>query len=341
MRGAPATPTDRRGEPATVVGVSLEPAGADDAPLPATVLARIPFRAAPVATGVPWQVPLALAAGAPVDEVWRTSRPVAAGRRGALAWRGNDDVVFGAIRLADDDIEAATIAAYAAIQGGLDDLGGYRIVRLWNYFPRIHEVGAGSDRYGLFCRGRHRVLTLGLAEFECSLPAASAIGSDRPGLVVHVLATRDGGRQVENPRQMSAFHYPPAYAPRSPSFSRSVLTRGGDGCVRLYVSGTASIVGHRTRHPGDLPAQLDETLANLAALLAAAATEAGVPLAFRVLRTYLRGDVDPAPVAHAVAAALGGCPQVVLRGDICRADLVVEIEGVAEPATAAADRGTA
>ena len=36
----------------------------------------------------------------------------------------------------------------------------------------------------------------------------------------------------------------------------------------LFVSGTASIVGHETQHRGDVVAQTRETLANLSSVLA-------------------------------------------------------------------------
>jgi chorismate lyase/3-hydroxybenzoate synthase len=341
MPGSAATPLDPDATGGTTLTIAFEPAAADGTPDDADVLARLRFRRQPppperIPTA-PWTVPLPLLAGGAIDEVWRADRPLDGGVAGDFVWRGNADVLFGAIAVADADIEAATDAAYRTLLAALARLGRYRIVRVWNFFSRIHDTRAGIERYGLFCRGRHRALLGRLGDFERSLPAASAIGATGGGLVLHVLATAAGGRQVENPRQVSAFHYPPAYAPRSPSFSRSVLTRAADGRYRLYVSGTASIVGHRSLHPGDLPAQVDETLANLAALLAEAAAAAAAPLAFRLLRVYLRPPAAQAPVLEAIAARLGPhCPAVVLQGDICRADLLVEIEGVAESAAASA-----
>jgi chorismate lyase/3-hydroxybenzoate synthase len=309
------------------VHVRLEPpaASGDDA----GVLARIRFRPA----GEEADVPLPLLASDGIDEVWRSSRAVAGGRIGDIAWRGNEDVVFARLTRPDDDIEAATFAAYNDLFVALDGLGDFRVIRLWNYFSMIHGAGGDADRYGLFCRGRYEALRPRLADFERRLPAASAIGSRVPGLTLLALATRGGFNQIENPRQISAFRYPPAYAPRSPSFSRSVLATGGDGVRRLLVSGTASIVGHRSRHAGDFSAQLAETLANLARLLDAGGEAAGRPLRFRLLRVYLRREaaVDPGEVAAAIRARLGAdCAMVLLAGDICRPDLLVEIEGIAE-----------
>ena len=149
------------------------------------------------------------------------------------------------------------------------------------------------------------------------------------GLRLYALAGREAGEQIENPRQISAFHYPPEYSPRSPSFSRAVLSRSGDGECRLYISGTASVVGHASRH-SDLIAQLDETLVNLAALLAEAGRRAATPLQPALLRVYVRPDYDPAPLRERINQAFGrAAPMMFLQADICRQELLIEIEGLA------------
>ena len=40
------------------------------------------------------------------------------------------------------------------------------------------------------------------------MAAASAVGADGDALVVHVVASREPGRAVENPRQVAAWRYP-------------------------------------------------------------------------------------------------------------------------------------
>ncbi|MFO1154418.1 MAG: hypothetical protein U1E42_12270 [Rhodospirillales bacterium] len=276
-------------------------------------------------------VPLPLIGAERWTEVWSVDRPVTTLRSGDLVLRGNDDVVFGVIHLpSDDDIEGASFHAYERILEELPSDGALHMIRTWNFFSRIHDRVDGLERYGLFCRGRHRALADHLVSFEKSLPAASAIGTHVPGLLVCFLACRGGGVQIENPRQISAFHYPPAYAPKSPSFSRSILRQGADGRYRLFVSGTAAIVGHLSRHPSDLIRQLEETCENLSALLASASVRAGERLVFELLRVYLRTPQDADPLRAVLTRRLGTVPLVFLRGDICRRDLLVEVEGVAE-----------
>lgn len=297
------------------------------------LLARIGFGERTVCEGPEWlTLPLSLIGEEPWVEVWSIDRPAAVRDDGDLLLAGNEDVVFGVVRPSmDDDIERATFRAYGRIFQALPSDGALHLIRTWNFFSRVHDKSAGLERYGLFCRGRHGALARHLSDFEPSLPAASAIGTRASGMLVCFLACRRTGVQIENPRQISAFHYPPTYAPKSPSFSRSVLREEADGRYRLYVSGTAAIVGHLSRHPGDLIRQFDETCENLEALLASASARAGVRLAFRLLRVYLRETADTARLRTRLAHRFGaGVPVLFLRGDICRSDLLVEVEGIAE-----------
>ena len=89
--------------------------------------------------------------------------------------------------------------------------------------------------------------------------------SDSP-VVVYFLAGRVAPVFVENPRQVSAYHYPREYGTHSPVFSRAALLRQAQS-LTLFISGTASIVGHRSLHLGDTAAQTRETLTNIEALL--------------------------------------------------------------------------
>ena len=136
---------------------------------------------------------------------------------------------------------------------------------------------------------------------------------------------------VENPRQVSAFHYPSLYGPRSPTFSRAALAHP-PGQEILFVSGTASIVGHQTVHPGNVRAQTAECLDNIEAVLAEAA---GVARSGRFApgdlgyRAYVRHPADLAAVRQVVMQRLCDAPVVYVQADVCRADLLVEIEGQA------------
>jgi chorismate lyase/3-hydroxybenzoate synthase len=165
-------------------------------------------------------------------------------------------------------------------------------------------------------------------------PAATAIGADgEPGrLQVVALCSRAPAVALENPRQTPAWQYPREHGPVSPGFSRGALLDVDTDTPRLLASGTASIVGHVSQHLGDCAAQLRESLANLDALMAQAAERSG--RAFRrenceALRVYLR-HADDLAAAQAVMADSGipGARITYLRGDVCRRELDVELEGV-------------
>lgn len=301
-----------------------------DTPDLAGVLARVRF-GADAAAADPREVHpgLQVLAGAGLEEVWTVEDDVRCGHDGAIAYSHAGGILFGQLRIEEAalaDMEHAAYAAYRDIAGFLERSGYPHMLRCWNYFHDIHRGDGDHERYRRFVAGRYRAIA-GQPGFEHNLPAATAIGTAAPGMLIYFFAGTAPGRQVENPRQLSAFRYPPQYGPRSPSFSRASLVGG-----QLWVSGTASIVGHETRHAGDAAAQLREIVHNLDTLLHAAAQQSGSragrwqPAA---LKLYVRDAGTHARVAPLLKEILGaGTPLLCLLGDVCRRDLLVEIEGV-------------
>jgi chorismate lyase/3-hydroxybenzoate synthase len=290
-------------------------------------------------------IPLPELGGTATAEVWLSPRPVQTGMVSGVGYAGNGEVLFLQLQsdeYAPDALQPLTAIAYRRLFAVARAQGYPHFLRIWNYLPNINQECGGLERYRAFCAGRRQVLDAVLAEVETRLPAASAIGfpaslaapaeeekAGEGGLRLYALAAREAGEQVENPRQVSAFHYPPEYGRRSPSFSRAVLKRWGNSCHHLYISGTASVVGHATRHD-DLMAQLDETLVNLEALLTAASRRAATPLLPALLRVYVRPDSDPAPLRQRIVQTFGDAVAMVfLQADICRQELLIEIEGLA------------
>lgn len=278
------------------------------------------------------QVPLRPLCEARLAEVWCSPRPVHAGVDQDIAYSHNGAVLMAQLWTPGArDLEQATARAYRRLGALLTRLGYPHPLRVWNYFDDIAAVQGGLNRYQAFCVGRHRAAGARTGRGE-RYPAATVIGSHEPGLLVYLLAARTPGVQVENPRQVSAFRYPPLYGPRSPSFSRAIVTHW-DHHGHLYISGTASIVGHESRHHGNIRAQLDETLNNLDALIAQArrdhALEIGSAAGLRMIKVYLRHAHDRDLVLGRLRRALGrSAPVLLLQGDVCRQDLLLEIEGL-------------
>ncbi len=272
--------------------------------------------------------------GAPLVEVWRSAEPVEKGQQRGIFYRRNSGLLAGHLSIAErehKDLEAAVCEAYAGIFDIARRQGYSHPLRIWNFLPDINRHEGGLERYQAFCEGRHRALER-VANEPALLPAASTIGTQGDELQIYFIAASEPGLQVENPRQVSAFHYPPRYSPKSPSFSRAVVKQW-DEVTHLYISGTASIVGHETRHLADTLAQLDETLENLDALVRHAAELSSLGIAsvrdLTLLKVYVREPHDYEAIVTRLTQKLGPeKPLMLLRGDICRGDLRLEIEGL-------------
>ena len=264
----------------------------------------------------------------PAQEAWLTTEPVIHGRRGAIRYASAGPWLMGVGNWPAEDIAGATRQAYRDIIGLIGDRQAGRLVRVWNYFPGINRIQDGLERYRSFCLGRHDAfLESGLTLTE-DLPAASAVGARDGQLWILFLAGRGLVTQLENPRQVSAFRYPPEYGPRSPSFSRAVRF-SAPGEDYLFISGTASILGHSTVHAGDPVAQCRTTLDNLRVLLDRAGAGRLDEIGRRAIwKVYLRHPDDYAAVSQCLRNTLDPeTPTLYVRGDICRADLLLEIEG--------------
>jgi chorismate lyase / 3-hydroxybenzoate synthase len=293
--------------------------------------------------GLAGGLPLPLLDGGPALDVLLGPGPVRVGHSGAVRWWRVGDWAFGELELPDavDELAAAAHQAYRALFEALDTSGCPHPLRLWNYLPRINADGGGLERYRQFNIGRQRAfLEAGRPAFE-GAPAACALGRPDGGLSLRFLAGVNAPRPLENPRQVPAWRYSSRFGPRSPTFSRAALSALGPrpGAaeppqVVLWVSGTASIVGEDSCHPGDLAAQVAETVTNLRALIAAAnaalrpaAGSAGFVLEELDFTLYVRHAADAAAAQAHFARALGAVPDcVTLQADICRAELLVEIE---------------
>lgn len=267
----------------------------------------------------------------PSDETLRV------GHCGSVRWRHDGHWLFGHLALDEfasgEDLTALAERAYRDVFATLDQTGFHHPLRLWNYLPHINGDADGLERYRRFNAGRQQAfLQAGRPAFE-GAPAACALGPREGPLTVAFVAGRHAPRPVENPRQVSAYHYPADHGPRSPTFSRAALADAGGGRVALMISGTSSIVGHETRHAGDVAAQTRETLANLRAVLQAAQAHTSARFRLAGLHgvVYLR-HAEHLPLVRAELEAAVGAEAPLLRdavwleADICRRDLSVEIE---------------
>lgn len=274
-------------------------------------------------------------------ETWRAGAEVERWRDGIVDCASDGQWLFGCVTLDEADcggIEAAARTAYAAIFDLLERSEHRYLQRTWNYIGDINAEVEGLERYRRFNVGRQDAfLAADYPAFE-GAPAACGLGVPAGPLSIHFVASATPPLPIENPRQVSAYRYPSEYGPRTPSFSRgAVVSR--DGMQLLLISGTASIVGHASVHVGDVIAQTSEAVANLRAVIDTANApgavksqgQAGFALERALCTVYLRHADDLAKVRATFESAVGAASPaarqaVYLQADVCRRELIVEIE---------------
>lgn len=283
------------------------------------------FSAQPPSTaagGLLW-VPLEPLAGD--VERWLSEAPVVAGPMGDFDVRQSGDLLAlsAVLAVAPDRVAAASKHLYLNALQSAAQVGFPHLLRVWNCVPAINSGCGEEEHYRQFCSGRAAALRE-LQIDPAGLPAASALGcAARQPMQVTFLASRFPARHLENPRQLSAHRYPPAYGQHAPCFARATLVGR-----RLLISGTAAIVGHESQHPGDVDRQLRCTLDNLLLLMDHACAEAD---ARRIedlkARVYLRHPEHLAQVREVLEEDLPALSSAIyLQADVCRRELLVEVE---------------
>ncbi|MFZ5547934.1 MAG: hypothetical protein ACOZJX_04500 [Pseudomonadota bacterium] len=275
--------------------------------------------------------------GAEVD-AWLAGPGIRAGRCGEVHWQTDGHWLFGVYDSTAEEAASGlgdlAYRAYAGIFQALEEAQLPHLVRLWNYLPNINREQLGLERYRQFNLGRQQAFLDARRDAFAGAPAACALGTTEDGAFrVRFLAGRSRAVPLENPRQVPAWRYPSEFGPRSPTFSRAVLVPSATGQLSLLISGTASIVGSASVHPGDVQAQTEETLRNLQAVIGAAhgRGSARYSLERMTCTAYVRHADDLDTVRRVFEAAVGkhsiAAQRVIyVQADICRGDLLVEVE---------------
>ena len=249
--------------------------------------------------------------------------------------------IASAVSLPADQLQRRVTQTYGAIAAKLEKLSARHPVRLWNHIPSIHErMDADRDRYMVFNAGRYEAFTQwygGTEGFDQEVATASGVGHSGADLVVHCLAAVAPGVAIDNPRQIAPHRYSARYGPLPPCFARATLLKSPS---LILVGGTASIKGEDSLHRADLRQQLDETLTNLASVVETAHRKFGRAAhhpreywleRYREVRVYYPKPADAAELESAVRDAFApACRIEMRRADLCRSELLVEIEGIAE-----------
>jgi chorismate lyase/3-hydroxybenzoate synthase len=273
--------------------------------------------------------------------------------------RERSDVTLVSAKLANarsmarPDFEGAVTQIYREIFKALLARPSPHPVRFWNHIPGLHDpMGPGLDRYMAFNAGRFRAMVAQYGNTDAVrrvLPTASGVGHSGHDLVIHCLAAAEPGRPIENPRQTPAYMYSRRFGPIPPCFSRASVASIGGRPVML-LAGTASIRGEESVHVGDLGGQLTETFLNLGILIRGIPTSAMAPVTpdgqttrppnahelapylsrLNEVRIYHPRPTDDRIIRTAAESTFPNARSLqLLRADLCRSELLVEIEGVA------------
>ncbi len=223
----------------------------------------------------------------------------------------------------DDARHAFDAAASALAAAGMSFTD---VVRTWIY---LDDIVAWYDEFNAVRNRFFREQGLSDDRPTRALPASTGIGGRNPtgtACAMDLVAVRSPGedrtgwRALSNPLQSEAYDYGSA-------FSRGLCVPDG-AALAIYVSGTASIDQEgSTVHLGSLAGQIERTLLNVQALL----QQAGASFEDVCHSTvFFKPGTNPSGLPR-VRDQLGlpDFPAVVTRADICREDLLFEIDAEA------------
>lgn len=217
------------------------------------------------------------------------------------------------------------------------------LVRQWNYIGNILQIKNGFQNYQTFNEVRNEYYRK--YRTVNSYPAATGIGMMHGGVVLDFLAidSKDALKikPVENPNQINAYEYDQKVLrglksrgqtiKHAPQFERALIVINSK-VTNLYISGTASIIGQKTIGKGDVREQTIVTIENIkkltdseriSQLTGGDLNSAG---RFSLIRVYIKNSRDFEAVKTICSEHYPGVPAIYIEADICRDDLLVEIE---------------
>ncbi|MGO8675053.1 MAG: dioxygenase [Limisphaerales bacterium] len=249
-----------------------------------------------------------------------------------------------------ESAHAQTLDALARMNNslGLAGCSFQHALRTWFYLEGITRPEAASSRYQELNRARsdfYRDVAFCSSLFrpQCPhpfYPASTGIGMSAASLLVGCVALETRREDVlllalENPQQTPAYAYQAKYSGQSPKFARAVALLLGN-YMTTWISGTASIVSSESRYLGDIEKQTEQTIDNVQRLISpdnfAAHGVSGAGAEFQDLakiRVYLKRPEDLDKCRAICARRFGRVPAIFAVADVCRPELLVEIEGVA------------
>lgn len=242
----------------------------------------------------------------------------------------------------ESTFEKSAKHALETLFNNLEHFGfSYRnLVHTWFFIPQITGNSPKGEKYQVFNKLRKEKF---LSRTDASgphsfFPASTGIGSQNNAVLASAVAFKPGHpvsvRMIDNDRQVPAYDYPKQESIEPPLFSRGMCLEFETSAV-FFVSGTASILDARTVHKNDIVAQTDQTIQNIHNLLAqnamghSVAPPAVVKQAINSATVYIKHDRDYLSVKKICENYFGDIPVLYVKADVCRDNLLVEIECIA------------
>ncbi|MGL4852794.1 MAG: Rid family hydrolase [Phocaeicola sp.] len=204
------------------------------------------------------------------------------------------------------------------------------IVRQWNYIERITDFDGSEQRYQMFNNARSDFYQKAL--WTKGYPAATGIGMDLGGLLVDLDAVvlYDEAHKIvpiDNKLQVAAHAYSAEVLEEAdnkkttPKFERAKSIDMHEHRL-IYISGTAAIRGEDSLRDMEIEEQTVVTMENIAQLIDDA------PLV--LLRVYLKEASFYAKAQEVLNRNYSHIPTLYTVADVCREELLIEIEGIAK-----------
>jgi enamine deaminase RidA (YjgF/YER057c/UK114 family) len=244
-----------------------------------------------------------------------------------------------------EDTGRAAGAAYDQMRALLDfeDMSFDNLVRQWNYIGNILEIRNDYQNYQIYNEIRNE--NYQKYRHLPGYPAATGVGMKHVGVLLDFYAVKPGKfteiLPVNNPDQIKPYIYGQQVlkgipsdrtkANQPPQFERAILVSCDNGTT-LFISGTASIIGQDTVGIGDVEQQTIITLKNIARLTDTASLRHYIwkpdigEGSLILMRVYVKKQDDFVKVKSICNNFHPGVPVILIEADICRDNLLVEIE---------------
>ncbi|MBO9699915.1 MAG: hypothetical protein J7604_06870 [Sporocytophaga sp.] len=276
-------------------------------------------------------------------------------KKGRITFRKSEEGIYGTLQpqiIPETDgspnghqLEIITFSLYKEMFDFLSLYPGFQFVRIWNYVPLIvqnmDQSAPDIEVYRCFNAGRYKAFQERYGEDmeDWQIPAASAVGALDNFLSIEFFASDAPSLFFENKLQIPAYQYSLKYGKLPPVFSRGSVCELKNETL-LFISGTASVVNEDTAFADNIVAQIKQTFKNIHMLINGSNLKGyGLDYEFGFddlifLRVYYKYEKDKALIESEVnKVAPDTCRISYVNTDICRKELVLEIEGICSKKT--------